>query len=166
MLALGCSPKYKVLTELEEPIARTTTCVVGEITDELPMDMDAGDKPTTEDIGRFKSYLHEELVNRKIMDITGIGDSSSDYMVRGAIIEFKKGSGFLRFLIGFGAGSASVTVTLELVDIKADRVVFSGNFKGSVSDWPEAGDKTFKKVSKNFSKALEKRIKKLNKAAA
>ena len=96
------------------------------------------------------------------------GEPDAEYIVEGSVLEFKKGSGLVRFLIGFGAGNAKVTTELRLIKRsqspeEQDEIIFAGNFKRSVSDWTESGDKTFENVAKDFAKALQKRLKKLEK---
>ena len=76
------------------------------------------------------------------------------YEVRGSILEYKRGSGFLRFMIGFGAGSAKVVTELSLVDLGDGGTVFSGNFEGTVGSWGESGEAMYKRVAKDFRKAL------------
>lgn len=165
VLATGCTKPYKVLTELEQPIPRKATYSVGSIADQLPADFDVADKPTAENIHKLKNYLVEEIDKRELMkQFVGV-DMKGQYIVRGAIIDYAKGSGFIRFLFGFGLGAAKITLNLELYDTDAKAVVFSGNFTASVTTEFESGDQVFKKCAKNFCKALEKQMKKLEKAA-
>jgi hypothetical protein len=160
-LAAGCTKPYKVLVDLEAIPERGSVCSVGNIVDELPFDMDPEDKPTAEDIEKLKNHLIGELVKKEVFDHVDIFDPHSDYQVRGSVLSFTRGSGFLRFLFGAFAGSAQVTVSLELYDKKQERVLFSGNFTGQVSDWTETGDKTFKQVAENFANEIKSQKKKL-----
>jgi curli biogenesis system outer membrane secretion channel CsgG len=88
-------------------------------------------------------------------------DEGANLEVTGSILEYKKGSGWLRFFIGFGAGNAVVNTELRLVDASSGKLLFSGNFKQKVSGWGETGDATWKRIAKDFAKALEKQNKKL-----
>jgi hypothetical protein len=78
------------------------------------------------------------------------------YEVRGRILEYERGSGFLRFMIGFGAGSAKVVTELSLIDRHDGRIVFSGNFEGLVTNWKESGAEIYKSVATDFRKAIKK----------
>jgi len=158
----GCSKSYVITYDLEMPLAHPPTYVIGDIADELPLDMDEGNKPSIEDIDKLKGYLHEELAKRKELHLDPDGPEKATYVLVGSVVEYKKGSGVVRALFGFGLGSARATITLKLIDRETQEVVFGGNFNGSVSDWGEAGDKMFKRISKDFAKELEKQFKKLN----
>jgi hypothetical protein len=158
----GCTKSYVITDVLEEPISPQKTCIIGPITDELPMGTEEGEKPSLEDIQKFKKSLSEELEKREIVTLLYQSDLEPDYEVTGSILEYKKGSGFLRFLFGAMAGSAKVVTNLKLVNAETNDVLFAGNFTGSVTSWGETGEQMFKRVSKDFSKQLEKQIKKLN----
>jgi Domain of unknown function (DUF4410) len=164
ILSVGCTTPYKITSPLEQPLSEPTTISVGTIQDELPPDTPDKKKPTQENIEKFRSDLQRFLVKEKIV----MGESSSEsstplYEVRGSILSHKKGSGALRFFIGFGAGSAKLTTHLELVELSSNTVVFAGNFTGAVTDWMETGNKMWEQVAKNFVKALKKQAKKLGK---
>lgn len=161
-LLSGCTKSYIITYDLEMPLEYMPTYAIGEITDELPLDMEEGKKPSMDDIRKLKGYLHEELAKRKHLDLAPVEYADATYELVGSVIEYKKGSGVVRALIGFGLGSSYATITLKLVDIETNEVVFGGNFKGSVTDWKKSGDEMFKKISKNFAKELEKQYKKLN----
>ena len=95
-------------------------------------------------------------------------EPDAQYVIEGSILQFKKGSGLVRALIGFGIGSAKVTTELKLIrraksPEEQDKVIFAGNFKQTVSDWLESGDKIFERVAKDFAKVLKKRMKKIQK---
>ncbi len=161
VLVVGCA-QYKITHELETAISQIKTCKISEISDELPAETKDEDRPSYEDIQKLKKYLGEEFDKRVIMALMG-GGADIDYEIQGSILEYKKGSGWLRFLVGFGAGNAKVVINLKLVDMTDGTTVFGGNFNGTVSGWGESGDKVFQKVSKDFTKQLEKRLKKLRK---
>ena len=81
------------------------------------------------------------------------GDAA--YEVTGAIMQYTKGSGFLRFMIGLGAGAAKVLTEMKVVEVATGEVVFAGNFEGVVSSWTEGGgDMMFRKVAQDFAKEL------------
>lgn len=161
VLTAGCA-QYKITHELERYIPEEKTCKIGKIVDELPAGTDEVDRPSREDIGKFKNYLIDEFDKRDIMKLVS-SLSDADYEVQGSVLEFKKGSGWLRFLVGFGAGNAKVLINLKLVDSNDESILFGGNFSGTVTGWGEKGEKVFQKVSKDFTKQLEKRLKKLRK---
>jgi hypothetical protein len=157
----GCSKNYVIIQPLEEPFELGKSCVIGEIEDQLPLDTELEDRPTAEHIQKLKGYIVSELTKRVALAFHFNGGSEPRYLIRGAVLDFKKGSGALRFFIGLGAGSAKFTCNLELVDTQSDAVLFSGNFSESVSSYTESGDKTMERIAKNFAKALEKELKRL-----
>lgn len=158
LLASGCAKQYVITYDLAEPLESPARVQVGKIGDQLPSNVDEEDKPSAEDIGKFQRYLAEELSRLKT-DIQVIQAGDASYEVTGGIMEYTKGSGFLRFLIGFGAGSAKVLTELKVVEVATGDVVFAGNFEGSVTSWAEGGDEMFRKVARNFAKELEKQHK-------
>jgi|WetSurMetagenome_2_1015567.scaffolds.fasta_scaffold651968_1 hypothetical protein len=159
----GCSKPYVITTNLEAPVNRGLIVNVGEITDQLPVDFDVSKKPTTENIDKFKSYLEKALANQKIFGKISTGDESPDFEVTGSILDYKKGSGFLRFMFGMGIGAAKVTVSLRLKDMQQNKVIFDGNFIGAITGGFESGDKMFDNVAKNFAKAFKKQLESLEK---
>ncbi|MCH7946800.1 MAG: DUF4410 domain-containing protein [candidate division Zixibacteria bacterium] len=168
LIAGGCAKNYRITHELEAPIDRIAIATIGEIVDMLPEDFDEGKKPTTEQIDAFKSHLTEQLRKKEIFASVAYDEPDAQYVVEGSILQFKKGSGLVRALIGFGIGSAKVTTELRLIrraksPEEQDEVIFAGNFKQTVSDWIESGDKIFERVAKDFAKVLKKRMKKIQK---
>ncbi len=162
LLIVGCGAKYRVTQPLEVPLESQSICVVGEITDALPADFEPEDKPTLDHINMLRRYIEEELNNKEVLQTTTIATSKARYEVTGSILDFGKGSGAARFFIGFGAGSAKLTVELTLKDIQSGEVIFAANFNQTVSSWTESGDESFKRVAKDFAKALEKNAKNLS----
>jgi len=79
----------------------------------------------------------------------------------GTVLEYTKGSGVVRYLIGFGAGKAAVTMELKLVSVSTGQVLFSGNFRQQVGSWTESGDECWERIAKEFAKELEKQNNKL-----
>ena len=163
LLVAGCSKPYVITTDLERPLAQTSSVSMGEIKDEFPADFDAAKKPTAEHIERFKAVIMTELGKEEIFS-TDPGADTATYEVQGSILDFKKGSGAVRFFIGFGLGDAKVTTALRLVDKRTNTVVYAGNFTGTVSSWAEGGEKVFDLTAKNFAKALKKKLKQLRKS--
>lgn len=163
LMLSGCAKHFVITDSLEAPLERPAYFVVGEITDGLPLDMEEGKKPSSEDINKLKNYLHAELLNRKFLSERILGAEGTEYQVVGSFVEYKKGSGVVRALIGFGLGSARASISLQLIDTETGEVIFGGMFKGTVSDWGESGEKMFRRISKDFSKELEKQMKKLSK---
>lgn len=160
VLIAGCAKKYVITVPLEAPLKEVPFFTVGDIVDQLPVDLEEGDKPTTEDIARFKDIILEELEKQKITLLFVSFDEEHLYEVRGSLLDFRGGSSALRILFGFGAGSARITVNLELVESETNRIVFAGNFKQTVSHWAESGREMYKRVAKDFAKELKKQLKK------
>jgi hypothetical protein len=156
----GCAT-YKITRKLEKPINREGNCSIGDIKDQLPIDFDEEDKPTLEEVDKLRDHLRIELEKKGIFRAVEMLNPDAEYEVTGGILDYKKGSGAVRFLIGFGAGNAKLTVNLRLEDRNTEEVLFAGNFFREVSDWTESGAKTYERVGKDFAKALEKEIKKL-----
>jgi len=162
LIVCGCAT-YKITHELDRPIDKTAFCEVGEIADELPAGFDEEDKPTFEQIDEFKRHLRNALEEKRIFSSVDLGSLGGEYEVTGGIRDFKKGSGFVRFLGLFGAGNARVMVALRLEDRSTGETLFAGNFRKEVTSYLEKGDVMFERVAKDFAKALEKSIKKLEK---
>lgn len=162
LLLVGCA-NYRVTTPLEQPLSENTYWYIGDIVDALPADTELEDRPDEFVIDQLRGMIYAELVKRATIGKMGVTPDDADLLVTGSILEYKKGSGFLRFLIGFGAGNAVVTVELKAADTKTGKTVFAGNFKQTVSSWSETGDKCFERIAKDFAKAVEKEQKKLTK---
>jgi hypothetical protein len=159
LLAAGCA-SYKVTTPLEQPLDTSAKWCMVEIRDALPPDIEAEDKPDEFQYTILADKIREQIIKKKIF--AGLADPGSCQLeITGSIIEYKKGSGFLRFMIGFGAGNAVLTTELQVRNRVTGAVLFSGNFRGTVSSWAEAGKKCFDTVAKDFAKALEKQQKQL-----
>ena len=157
LIMLSCTP-YVITTKLEKPLDSSAYCSVAPIGDQLPEGMEMEDRPTIEEIERLENMLIERIEEREVFSVIGSG---AEYEIRGSILEFKRGSGAVRFLIGFGAGNAKMVASLELVDQRTEEVVFGGNFDAVVASWAEKGDKIFYTIADNFAKALKKQNKKL-----
>lgn len=156
----GCSKSYVITTDLADPLADQSCVQIAEVRDLLPEDTDADSRPTAEDVAKFKTYLAEEFAARKDLAMA-ISDAGCSYEVQGSLLSYRKGSGFLRFLVGFGAGNSKVVTELKMIDTRDGSTVFAGNFTGQVSSGVESGDKMFKAVSRDFTKQLEKRARAL-----
>jgi hypothetical protein len=163
ILMTGCTKRYLITDELSDPLIDEPACSIGPVTDELPIGFDEADKPAVETIDRFKDYIYEELAKREIFSALHRGSGMGDYEVTGGILDYKKGSGFLRFMFGAWAGGAKVTVSLRLVNTRTNKTEFGGDFTGSVTHWAEKGEQMFKQVAVDFAKQLEKQIKNLKK---
>lgn len=159
LTVVGCAKSYVVTRPVDHPLETPVVIGIGEITDDLPADVPQEKKPTDTDLSKLRRYLEEEIAKRKLWTLAvGPGDSLN-YEIRASLLEYKRGSGALRFLVGFGAGNARTTMALKLVDKKSGAVAFSGNFKGVVTDWATTGDQMFRKIAADFAKALEKQLK-------
>jgi len=152
-----------VTQSLSARLDRGRACSIGEITESLPADVEAEDKPSLEDVNQFREYLKKEVTNKEIFlyvsDMTG----NLDYEVTGNILAYKRGSGAVRFLIGFGLGNAKITVELKLRNTATGEILFAGNFKQSVSSGYESGMDMYRRVAKDFARGLSKQQKKLEK---
>lgn len=160
---MGCSKPYIITEELAAPFNRAASCSIGDIIDALPFNFEAAKKPTAENIEKFKGYLGEALQSKKIFGEVNADLTTAEYEVTGSILDYEKGSGFLRFLFGAWAGGSKVTVSLQLLKKGTKNVVFGGNFTGMVSSWMESGDKMFEHVAKNFAGKLNKELKNFEK---
>ena len=167
MLIVCSCAKYKITHELEQPIQKTAFCSIGEIEDQLPANSDKEDKPTFEEIDKFRRYLKAALEERVVFQTVQFWNPEAEYEVTGSIRDFKKRKRSRHFLeLGLGQfdpGNTRVTVALELEDCKTGEVLFSGNFKQEVSSYKEKADVMFERIAEVFAKALEKQIKKLEK---
>ena len=164
LFTLGsCTKPYKITTELQRPLSRGLDISIGELTDELPIDFDPAKKPTTQDIDEFRSTLRIEIL--KILDkLPADADAvAGSYRVEGSILDYTKGSGFLRFMFGAWAGSAQVTTNLKMIDGSNGEIVFAGNFAGAVTSGWESGSEMWKRIAKNFADALKDETKRLTK---
>lgn len=161
LLFAGCTNRYIITQELEAKFPEEATCHIGDFTDELPDDVSMEKKPTIEDIEKFRKYIYEALQKSEVLKML-VKSPDNDYEIRGRILDYKKGSGFLRFIFSF-LGNAKLTTALELYDNHTGRKVFAGNFTGKVSDWSVSGEKMYEIVAKDFSKALKKELKRLDK---
>jgi len=161
-LIQGCA-QYVVTQNLSASLDRGWACAIGEITENLPADVEEEDKPPLGDVDQFRDYLKEELANKGIFQAMGDMADKPDYEVTGNILAYKRGSGAVRFLIGFGLGNAKITVELKLRRTTTGEILFAGNFKQSVSSGYESGIDMYRRVAKDFAKELSKQKKKLEK---
>ncbi|MFO7654140.1 MAG: DUF4410 domain-containing protein [Candidatus Krumholzibacteriia bacterium] len=152
----GCTPSYVITQGLDESFSSPSTFRMGTFEDNLPSDTALDDRPTAEDIALFRTYLQTEVAKDYDLGLQMEEGDDCVYELRGSILDYKRGSGFLRFFVGFGAGSAKVVTELTLVDLRDGHTVFAGNFEGQVQRWSESGDQMFKRVAKDFRKALKK----------
>ncbi len=159
LASVGCS-RYAITTDLEEPLHAGTGMSIGAILDDLPADTPEENKPTYENIDYFKEQLAEQIEKKDIFAGVLVGHDNPDYELTGSILEYKKGSGFMRFIFGMGIGAAKVTISLTLTDKKTGEIVFGGNYTGSVTSEFSKGDKMFENVAKDFAKSLDKSLKK------
>lgn len=158
VLLAGCAKNYVITQPLGQALTAPVTVVVGEVTDELPVDMALEKKPKPEDMQKLRRYLVEAIADKQVGTVREEGGDAL-YEVHCSLLEYKRGSGAARFFIGFGVGKAKTTVALKLVDRKSGSTVFSGNFYGVVGSWAEGGDKMFRRVANDFAKELGKQIK-------
>lgn len=161
LLCVGCTKTYLVTQPLETPLATPPTCSIGEFADGLPLDMPPEDKPDLEHIQKFREFIFNSLQKEGCVEVFEGDAQHGTYEVNGTILEFKRGSGFLRFLFGAFAGTGELTVFMQLVDVKTKDQVFAGNFTEKVTSYMESGDKTFERIAQKFAKELRKQQEKL-----
>jgi len=128
ILTAGCAKQYIITDPLVEYIPVTVSCGVGEMADELPTDFPSEKKPSLEDMIKFKHEIISAMKKRDLFATISYDHPNCEYEVSGAILDFNAGSGFARFVIGFGAGAAKVLVRISMIETATDKVVFAGNF--------------------------------------
>ena len=158
----GCAT-YMVTHELERPIS-PGTCKVVAIQSALPATQDEEDLPREQEISKLLTTLEDAVRKTGLFTAVEPFLDTSTYVVKATIITFKRGSGAVRALIGFGVGNAKITVEIKLIERNSDAVLFSGNFSQEISDWTEAGDKMYGKIARDFGMALKKRADALSKS--
>jgi hypothetical protein len=163
LLGFGCVKNYRITQPLEQPLGQGSRCEIGTISDALPQDYKEEDKPSSEFIAKLRGSLIKEIVERELFASVSEDLAEAEYELSGSVLDYKKGSGFLRFLFGALAGSSKLTVELNLADKSTGTILFSGNFTQQVTGWPEESDATCKKLAKDFAKALQKELKRLAK---
>lgn len=156
LVIIGCSKPYTIIQPLEEPIAQPALIRFGSFVDQLPISTPDDKKPTLDDITKFKVTLLEHLLKTEVFAAPDSNSTVPIYEVRGSIIEYKRGNGFMRFMFGMGIGSAKLLTHLELVRTNDSHIVFSGDFAGYVGDGLVSGSDMYKQVAKDFSNALKK----------
>lgn len=145
---------------MDSPMEIPVILRIGAIIDELPADMSVEEKPTTEEIAKFKDLLYEELAFVEFISMTDKETVDAIYEVRGEIIDFRRGSGVLRFAVGFGLGNSRLVVALKLVNTTTGEIFFAGNFADEVSTWLAQSDRVYESVAFDFARALKKHHKK------
>lgn len=159
-LIQGCA-HYVVTQNLTVPLGTGQSCLIGDITESLPADVDDEDKPPMSDLDEFRSFLKEALEKKNICLSSSETTGKPDCEITGNILEYKRGSGAVRVLIGFGLGNAKITIEMKLRNIATGEIAFAGNFKQSVSSGYESGLEMYRRVAKDFAKELSNQQKKL-----
>jgi hypothetical protein len=192
----GCSPRYMITQDLDRSLDAGQAVCVGEILDEMPAETEAGDRPTAENLEKFRYYIAEELSKRDHLPLQVLHEGGEEfesdarpssggawefgveeeepeavpaaspdrsdlecrYEVAGGVLGYKEGSGFLRFMVGFGAGSGKILTHLELRDLASGETIYGGNFEGTVTSWAESGSEMLRTVARDFAKELEKQF--------
>lgn len=157
-LVAGCAKSYVITQPLATALTAPSTIAIGAIADELPVDMEASKKPTQEDIVKLQNFLRDEIDKKKLGQLVA-ATANPQYEVQGSFLEFKRGSGAVRFFIGFGLGNAKAVIVLRLVDKNMGGTVFAGNFTGAVSSGMEGGEQALRRIASDFAKALQKELK-------
>jgi hypothetical protein len=164
-LVPGSAKNYLVTNPLGAPLATPAICSVGEIADELPADVEQGKRPSAESVQKLKRFIEDEVAKRELMQILPPGDAAAGYEIIGSFLEYKRGSGALRFIVGFGAGNAKATLGLRLVEKQTGTTLYGGHFTATVSSGLESGDEAFERIAKDFAKELDKQMEKVRKEA-
>ncbi len=160
----GCAP-YVITHDLEVMITNNQSCLIGQITDELPSDMAEKNKPTLENIEYLKMKLQKELDRIKVFSQVVADIGETNYEITGSILEYKKGNGFVRF-ISFGlAGGGKITIELKLINKDTDEVMFAGNYSRVVASYIESRNAMFSYVARDFANSLKKQVKNIRKQA-
>jgi len=164
-LAVGCTKRYEVTNELYSPPPESASLSIGSVSDNLSFDTPEDKKPTREHISLFKEKLVKRISKKNIFAKVTIDNDTAAYELSSSINEYREGSGFMRFMFGLFAGSSKLDVTLELFDRKNGQLVFGGDYTGSVSGGLglSKGESMFDSVAKDFTKSLDKAIKKQKK---
>lgn len=162
--AIGCGKQYNVIQPLEEPLPRPAMVQVGSLMDQLPADTPDDKKPNLEDIAKFRDILLKHAIKSNLFVESDSNSQSPTYEIRGDLLEYKRGNGFLRFMFGMGIGSAKIRTHLDLVRSTDHAVVFGGDFYGYVGDGLVSGSDMFEQVSRNFADELKKQSKDLTKS--
>jgi len=159
---VGCLRNDVITHRLETDLIEKPTFYIGEFRDGLPADFPAHKKPTARDISIFISALKEALYeNRFAGEVSVANPGGKDYEITGAILDYKRGDGFLRFFSLGHVGRAKATMKLELRNMQTKDIIFAGIFGGYIVNWDRAGDEMYSEVSKAFVKALRKEIRKI-----
>lgn len=161
LIALCACTKHVITTELEKPLHDNPSYFFAQLEDQLPQDTKAEDKPTAEELSKFKDLIITELMKQGLIAKSSSSSGKIPYELRGAVLSYKAGSGFLRFLFGAWVGAAKMTVSLELYDNINQNVIFAGNFTQKVTSWLESRDEMYKRIAKDFAKTLKKQREKI-----
>ncbi|MDH3890504.1 MAG: hypothetical protein OEV49_05420 [candidate division Zixibacteria bacterium] len=161
LLLTGCLKNYMVTVPMEESLNPPAAMSMGNFVDQLPPDMKPEDKPTAEEIAKFKEYIITELEKKQFNTITSDETVGVQYELRAGVLDFSRGSGLMRFLFGLLGGAARLKVHLYLVDLTSDSIVFAGHFTYQVTDWMESGDQIYKRIAKDFARELKSQTKKV-----
>jgi hypothetical protein len=165
-LIAGCTKPFVVTQPLSESLTAPATIAIGEVKDELPVDLEPQKKPKEEEFRKLRVFLGEEIAKKELWKfVPEATAATAQYEVQGSFLEFKRGSGAARFFIGFGVGNSKATIGLRLIDKSSGATVFAGNFTGQVTSWAESGDQAFRRIAHDFAKELEKQMKKPKKAS-
>lgn len=153
---VGCSKgrDATVIDHLRNPLQTSGTIRVGAITDNLPPDVDEGDKPSVEDIQKFKNCLLAEMEKLGYQRAAST-DGQTAYTIVGRLMEYKGGSWAARAFLGFGVGNAKLVSELQLLDGASGEVLFGGLFEGKVENL-RSSDDMFVLMAKSFTEALQK----------
>jgi len=162
LLVAGCATPYTIVHDLDTPVGKTASFAVTSIADNLRVDIDPADRPTQEQMDRLRSEIAAAIEDLDEIQWSATESAmAADYEIRGRLVDFAPGNGLLRFLVGFGAGSARITIVLELYSAWDDRVIFTGRYEDYVVSWAEGGDAMYARIAKAFAQHIEDQQEKL-----
>jgi hypothetical protein len=156
---IGCGPPGVVTQPLVISVPPASRCSIGEITDALPADVPDEKRPPAGDIAKFRKHLYKALQKKNLFTVNELEDSRGDLEVTGSILDYKRGSAFVRLITLGLAGKSKAVVALSLVDKNTDSVVFSVNRGWVIATAEHTGDYMFELIAKDFATALAYAIK-------
>ena len=168
LLSIGCSKKYVITTELSEAIEAKQNCLIGEIVNDLPIDLNPDKEFRDYYTFKLGAYLIEEINKKNIFSQIDYDNPEAKYIIEGNILDYNEGSGSVRYvnskmgifssIIGVDEGNAKLKVRLNVKNRESNIVIFEGIFDQTIKQWTESCDEAFKKVAKDFAKELKKQF--------
>ncbi|MFH2035079.1 MAG: hypothetical protein ABIJ45_01650 [Candidatus Zixiibacteriota bacterium] len=158
-LLLNCQKPFIITIPLNENLLGSF-CSIGEIVDDLPDDIRPYDKPTGENIEYFRNQLGSYLAETKIFKSVKLDNPIADYKVSCYLLRYNQSDSFEEFKTTALVNTALITVGIELINIRTNKIVFGLNLKEDVSYWASLKGKLFEYTAGHFAAALKKEMKK------